>query len=176
MRTLSSRADVLASGCASAPRQRLPATVVYLVRHAEAQNDGTRDPTLSPDGQARAERLAERLAPLSVDAVYATPYRRTQQTAAPLAEASGVDVIVVPIGDWNMDGNVERYIADVAARVRALPAGSVAVVVGHSNTTPHVAGALAGTDMEDLPSDMYDRLFVVTLDGAEPGALETTTY
>lgn len=156
------------AGCASSPEAT--ETVVYLVRHAEAQDDGTRDPALSARGQERAARLAAHLG--SVDAVYATPYRRTQGTAAPVAEASGVETVVVPIGEAGVPG----YVADVAARVRALPAGSVAVIVGHSNTTPQVAGALSGTEMENLDHDQYDRLFVVTLAGDGPGVLDVRTY
>lgn len=106
------------------------------------------------------------------DAVYATPYRRTQQTAASLAKASGIEVVVVPIGE----GGVPGYVDDVVARVQALPRGSVAVVVGHSNTTPQVAGAFSGEALAFLDHDLYDRLFVVSLDAADRASLVTTTY
>ncbi|MFI0778390.1 histidine phosphatase family protein [Streptomyces sp. NPDC021212] len=45
-------------------------------------------------GQQQAERLVERLAAERIDALYASPLRRAQQTAAPLARERGLDVVV----------------------------------------------------------------------------------
>ncbi|OZC04237.1 SixA phosphatase family protein [Rubricoccus marinus] len=168
MRALLSSFAVLI-GCTGTPEVP-PPTTVYLVRHAEAADDGSRDPALSARGHERARRLAMRIG--RADAVYATPYRRTRQTAAPLAKASGVEVVVVPIGD----GGVPGYVDDVVARVQVLPRGSVAVVVGHSNTTPQVAGAFSGEALAPLDHDQYDQLFVVSLDAADHAILVTTAY
>ena len=145
-----------------------------MVRHAETEDDGTRDPALSARGRDRAERLGARLAPDCPDAVYATPYRRTQETARLVAEActgEAAEVVIVPIGASGVPG----YVADAAARVRALPPGSRALVVGHSNTTPQVVNALAGTALGDIDHDAYGRLFTVTL-GGETGELREEAY
>lgn len=67
---------------------------------------GRSDPPLNPTGVEQAAALAERLAGERLSAVYATPLRRSQQTAAPLAERAGVEVVVEPdlneifLGDW----------------------------------------------------------------------------
>ncbi|MFF7653842.1 histidine phosphatase family protein [Streptomyces sp. NPDC007983] len=45
-------------------------------------------------GQQQAEGLVERLAAERIDALYASPLRRAQQTAAPLARARGLEVVV----------------------------------------------------------------------------------
>ncbi len=69
---------------------------VVLLRHAEPEDDargrcyGSLDVGLSPDGHARAARLAEELRDLPLDAVYASPRRRALDTAAPIAAAHGL--------------------------------------------------------------------------------------
>ena len=57
-------------------------------------------------GTAQAGRAAERIAPLSPAAVYASPMERTRETAAPIARASGNRVrtarglIECDFGEW----------------------------------------------------------------------------
>jgi probable phosphoglycerate mutase len=97
------------SGTASGVRQHryaVPpgATQLLLVRHGESAPvvDGEdlprwnrqADPPLHPDGQAEADRVADRLRHEAIDAVYTSPLTRTRQTAAPLAEALGLTPIV----------------------------------------------------------------------------------
>jgi alpha-ribazole phosphatase len=73
---------------------------LVLVRHAEPEERarglcyGTLDVGLSDKGGANAARLAETLAALECDAVYASPRRRTRETAVPLAAARGLEMIV----------------------------------------------------------------------------------
>lgn len=89
---------------------------VLLVRHGESApavhgvpfelTDGHGDPPLAPEGRAQADRLADRLAAERVDAIYVTSLRRTQETAAPLADRLGLAPTVVPdlrevhLGEW----------------------------------------------------------------------------
>jgi len=56
--------------------------------------DGPADPALSDDGRAQAVRLANWLAKDPIDAVYVSPMRRALETAAPLADALGIDPVV----------------------------------------------------------------------------------
>ena len=70
------------------------ATRLYLVRHAQSQgNTGddltSGDPDLTDIGREQARRLGERLAGQRIDAIYASPLRRCQETAAAIAGASG---------------------------------------------------------------------------------------
>jgi 2,3-bisphosphoglycerate-dependent phosphoglycerate mutase len=73
-----------------------PTTTIIFVRHAEtdAATASNPDPGLSPRGRQRAEMLADFLANIdvvaSVDAIYATTSRRTQETATPLAARLGL--------------------------------------------------------------------------------------
>ena len=77
-----------------------PHARVFLVRHAEPDwlPDGRSvlDPGLTPFGVAQAGAVAKRLAGERLDAIYASPYRRSQQTAAALADATGLRVETVP--------------------------------------------------------------------------------
>ncbi len=68
--------------------------------------DGHGDPALAPEGRAQAERVADRLARLHIDAIYVTTLRRTHETAAPLVARTGVTPVVEPdlrevnLGEW----------------------------------------------------------------------------
>jgi broad specificity phosphatase PhoE len=70
-------------------------TTIYLLRHAAHDNVGAylagRAPGvhLGPDGLAQAARLGARMAREAVDALYASPRERAQQTAAAIAAARG---------------------------------------------------------------------------------------
>jgi broad specificity phosphatase PhoE len=83
-----------------ARHRALPYARVFLVRHAEPEwlpgGRSVLDPALTPFGVAQAGALARRLAGERLDAIYASPYRRSQQTASALAEATGLRVETVP--------------------------------------------------------------------------------
>ena len=59
---------------------------VIVVRHAE-KADQTPDTALSPKGRARAKALADLLRDAGVTHIVTSEYRRSQETAAPLAKA-----------------------------------------------------------------------------------------
>ncbi|MEY9778375.1 MSMEG_4193 family putative phosphomutase [Arthrobacter sp. MW3 TE3886] len=73
-------------------------TLLLLVRHGETPTTGTLLPGRAPGlhlsdrGRAQAERVAERLAGLPVDAVYSSPLERACETAEPTAVRSGLPV------------------------------------------------------------------------------------
>ena len=65
----------------------MPTTRIFLVRHgatvlsAEDRFAGSTDVELSEEGRMQARRLGERLAGEGLDAAYASPMRRTRETA-----------------------------------------------------------------------------------------------
>jgi probable phosphoglycerate mutase len=67
---------------------------------------GRGDPPLSPEGEAQAQLVAERLAAEPFSALFVTPLQRTAQTAAPLAERVGLELRAVEelcetyLGEW----------------------------------------------------------------------------
>jgi probable phosphomutase (TIGR03848 family) len=81
----------------------LPAmAVILLVRHAVADETGKRlygrqpGVHLSQAGRRQAQEVTARLRELSLAAVYSSPLERCMETAAPIAEALGLDAIVEP--------------------------------------------------------------------------------
>ncbi|CAM2915254.1 histidine phosphatase family protein [Shewanella amazonensis] len=121
---------------------------IWLFRHGEKAPG--KDPALTEAGQARAQRIAGLIlrAPSTGDNIllYSTDYRRTQETIAPLAEATGVKVQSYDPADM----------AQLAAKIRVLD-GTV-VVAGHSNTTPELLKHLTGIE-RDIPEDRFDVLY-----------------
>ena len=126
--------------------------LVFVVRHAERADAGTQaqtDPPLSAAGEARAQRLAAMLADAGVKDIFATEFKRTQDTAKPLAMKTGVVVEQVAATDAAL----------LIAKIKSHP-NDVVLVVGHSNTLPAILKALVGVDLA-IADNEYDNLFVV---------------
>jgi 2,3-bisphosphoglycerate-dependent phosphoglycerate mutase len=129
----------------------LSATSVYLVRHAEKQQGA--DPALTACGVARAEALASDLAGVKLSAVYATPYQRTQQTAAIIAKSQ-------QLGVQTYDPRQADTLVD---KITAQP--QPVLIVGHSNTVPQLVTQLSGIAMAELNEQDYSMLYqVITAD------------
>ena len=126
-------------------------STIFIVRHAE-KADATKDPDLSEAGRARAEALAKTLRDANITAIYATEFKRTQQTAAPLAKALGLTVTTLPAKDN----------AALIAKLRASTGN--ALIVGHGDTIPDLIKALGISDPINIAENDYDNLFVVVLD------------
>jgi broad specificity phosphatase PhoE len=111
---------------------------LLFVRHGLPERitgaDGPADPPLAAEGRQHAERLARWLqAHGGVDAVWSSPLRRAQETAAPIAAAFGLEVHVdddlaeydrnsphyVPLEELKHDAD---WLAAVAAEWAALEA------------------------------------------------------
>jgi probable phosphoglycerate mutase len=112
---------------------------IILVRHGQtAWNAGSAggehfrgqiDVPLSPEGEAQALAVADRLAAVEMSAVYASPLQRAQRTALPTAEAHGLPVVAfeglldIDYGDWG--GRAHTQVAvewpDLYARWRSEP-------------------------------------------------------
>ena len=87
-------------------------TLVLLVRHGETPTTGRVLPGRAPGlhlserGRAQADRVAERLAGVRVDAVYTSPLERTRETAEPTEARTGRAAVVDPgllecdFGEW----------------------------------------------------------------------------
>lgn len=135
------------------------ATTVFVVRHAEKGPDGD-DPSLTAEGRQRAEALAHMLGDAGVSAVFSSQFKRTLETATPLATRLGLTPQVVDARDM----------AALIGAVRSLPAGSRAVVVSHSNLVPVIVERLSGHKVGELTDADYDRIYVVTPGtGGAPG-------
>ncbi|MEJ0084242.1 MAG: phosphoglycerate mutase family protein [Pseudomonadota bacterium] len=134
-------------------------TTVVLVRHAEKELSAISDAPLSPEGEKRATRLAQMFGDSEmfgrVRKVYVTNTRRTQQTAAALEQRLNVPGEVV---------DARTDLRELARRVLRENRGSIALVIGHSNTVPEIVAALSGADnVPPIGEEEFDTLYVVTV-------------
>jgi len=146
-------AVVAATGC---DVEQGGTTVVYAVRHAEREEDGTRDPPLSADGLERAEVLATMLADAKIDRVLTSGFKRTRQTAAPLVDRATLALETYDPSD----------LPSLVDELRQAPGRYV--VFGHSNTTPELVRLLGGDPGTPIDEGEYDRLYVVVLPPTGP--------
>ena len=164
-----------------APAQ--PSTVI-LVRHAEKASQTESDPILSEAGTQRARELALALADAHVTTVITTQLLRTKLTGAPVVEAGEAAarscgrISCTSVGTMVVanSGNTAAHVAEVAAAVKAQPAGGVVLVVGHSNTIPAIVGALGGPKMPNLCDSQYSVMFILEMSGSSPPRLVRATY
>lgn len=83
---------------------------LWMIRHAlplrvEGATGGA-DPGLADDGHQQARRLADWLRGGPIEAVWSSPLLRARETAAPLAAALGVDVLVDDdLAEWDRDAD-----------------------------------------------------------------------
>ena len=144
--------------------------LLFALRHGEKER-GVSDPGLARAGERRAEALAALLGRTPLAAIYTSDYRRCRETVEPLARETGVEPTVIEAADPHRQ----------LAAIRALPAGSAAVLCGHANTIPALIHALGGTipalESGMIPERIHDRLFVVSIaSGAEGSPAETTVH
>ena len=137
-----------------------PAVTFILVRHAEKKivPPENKDPDISPAGMARAEELARMFGGSGITAIYATQYKRTQQTVKPLADRLGLEVNQVEAGKT----------PELVKQLRARKAGEVIFIAGHNNSVPEIIAALGGPQMPIIPETDFDNLYILTVqsDGA----------
>ncbi|MFH5210043.1 phosphoglycerate mutase family protein [Antrihabitans sp. NCIMB 15449] len=141
---------------------------IVVVRHAERAGSDA-DPDLTTDGTDRANRLAVELAPDPGVAVYATPYKRTQQTAAPTAK------------EWKLDVTTyepARDPAPLVAKVRTDHPTGVVLIVGHSETASSIVASLCGCDVAPISETDFGNLYWVDLaaDGRVVDYQHRTSY
>src|SRR4030095_5156942 len=125
-------------------------STIFILRHAEKADD-SKDAELSEAGRARAEALANMLRDSKISVIYTTEFKRTQQTATPVAKALGLTVTTLPAANQ----------AALVAKLRTSIANSL--VVGHGNTIPDIIKALEILEPVNIPESAYDNLFVVLL-------------
>ena len=131
-------------------------TTYYLIRHAEKNRTDkiNKNPDLNKKGAERAEKWAVFFKKIKLDAVYATNYKRTQQTATPTAESKKLDI--KPYNPSNMYDSIFQQDTK----------GKTVLVVGHSNTTPVFANTILGKKRyEDMNDSDNASLYVVTISG-----------
>lgn len=149
----------LASFAISAIAQDEP-TVIIIVRHGEKQTGDPANtyPPLSEAGAKRAQYLIQTAEEAGVSVIYTTQFRRTRETAQPLA-----DKLKIPVVPMEVSGtNLKIYSSAMAKEILAKHAGKTVLVIGHTNTVPQLVEALGGKlppAIDDAAE--FDRLFLI---------------
>jgi phosphohistidine phosphatase SixA len=151
---------VVALGLAYFLAERMSTTVIF-VRHADTDASMAGpddDPPLNARGRQRAELLADFLEDVdvtgSVNAIYASDKRRTQETAAPLAKR--LDIPVQIADHLDAEGFMDR--------VRREHGGEIVLIVSHSNTIQPLIDELHGSkNLKPFAPDEFNRLYIVTI-------------
>ena len=153
---------------AGAANQATPPKTIILVRHAEKKivPPENKDPDLSAEGEKRAQEIARMFGGSGTTAIYATQFKRTQQTVKPLAERLRAPVTVVEA----------KKTSDLVAQIRARPAGQTIFVAGHNNTVPEIIRALGGPSLPIIPEPEYDNLYILTIQSDGAVKLVTLKY
>jgi broad specificity phosphatase PhoE len=135
--------------------------MVVLVRHAEFVLGTSDDPSLNDAGRKRAQDLAVALHDAGVSAILTSEFRRTRETAQPIAAALELTPKAIGAGD-----GLRAHLAALARAVRGEQSGSV-LVIGHSETVPMLIAELGGPRLRNLCEAAFDRLFVLVPAGGK---------
>ncbi len=148
-------------------------TEILLIRHGDALPDAAEvvldgaynSQTLSELGRHQARALAERLRTMTLAAIYSSPIPRARQTAAPTAEALGLDVRIddglreVEVGHIGPDLPPGASGEDIARalRRRLNEIAAVALSTGMWSSIPGSEGSAA---LRARATDVVNRLAV----------------
>ena len=133
-------------------------TTMIFVRHAERAGPSADDPGLTLAGRRRATELARQLVDADVvagvDAIYSTPFRRTRETAQPVADA-----LDLPVNIYDPSDN--EAVLDTILRNHK---GKIILVVGHSNTLPTLLADLgASKKVPAIAETEYDNIYIISI-------------
>ena len=133
-------------------------TTLIFVKHTDTDRVAGIDPPLNTLGLQRADLLADIIEDIDVvagvDAIYASEHRRTQETAAPIAERLGVDV---QIRDPYL---FEPFMAQVLEDHK----GEIVLVVTLSDAIAPLVEELHGSkNVPVIQEDEYSNIYIVTI-------------
>jgi 2,3-bisphosphoglycerate-dependent phosphoglycerate mutase len=133
-------------------------TTIIFVRHAEKVAVHNDDPGLSVAGKRRVAELTRQLVDADVvagiDAIYATPFKRSQETVQPIADALSLPIRTYDAEDTN----------DVLAKILKKHKGKIILVVGHSDTLPILIANLgASKKVPRIAEGEYDNIYIVSI-------------
>lgn len=133
-------------------------TTFFLIRHAEKNrtDSANKNPQLNEKGLKRAENWNHFFSSFNINAVYSTNYNRTLQTVAPTAKAHNLEVTFY--NPFTID--VEKLKSDNK--------GKTVLIVGHSNTIPHLVNKLINKEIyTDIDDHINSNLYIITISSKE---------
>lgn len=143
---------------------------IVLVRHAEkageAAMDKSGDPDLSDEGRARTQRLLKLVKRYKPHEIFATNYKRVEQTVQPIADYRHKQVQIydpskpADLLDQIMKSKTEHYL-----------------IAGHSNTIPAFANLLMKKDVfKQMQENEFGVIWVVKIRKGQLKRVEVYEY
>ncbi|MBE0421709.1 SixA phosphatase family protein [Pseudoalteromonas nigrifaciens] len=120
---------------------------IYLFRHSEKQAGKT--PSLTVLGAQRAQYLLQLVKQHKNVQLFSSNYKRTLQTAAPMATYFNTAVKMYDAGDL------------ASFKSNLLKLQGVVIVVGHSNTTPELTALLSNGGINAMSEDEFSRYYIL---------------
>jgi broad specificity phosphatase PhoE len=130
--------------------------VVLLARPVEKEPGTINDPPLSPEGEQRAQQLAQMFGDGSgggLDAIYVSDDRRARQTAEPLAQRLHRAPVVFSAAEARA----------TASRLLREHAGGTVLVISSGTALAQIVHELSGTDPGPAAQGESDTLYVVSV-------------
>lgn len=132
-------------------------TTVIILRHAEVEQ-GVDNPGLSPAGRLRSKDLVRLLGDVdvtdSVDAVFATRWRRTQETAEPLARH--VDTVLQIVNPAELEKLKAVLLQEYKGQV-------VVLIIDAADIQPVVERMKGSKVLRTIASAEHDSIYVLSV-------------
>jgi len=141
-------------------------SLFVLVRHAEKESTAE-DSGLTADGQKRANFLKEAFSKVPPQKILHSKYKRTIDTALPVAEAFKVEQIQYD--------NFARLLGELKDLIIS-PRPKRVLVVGHSNDIPQMLEFLSGKPYPLIPETEYGNIYFVIVDQPSNSEVIELTY
>jgi len=142
---------------------------IILARHAEKDTSETadkNDPVLTEAGKQRAERLAKIVKKFKPGAIYSTDFKRTRDTAAPIATRRKLQV-------QTYDAKKPAELIDAIMKSTT----KRSLIVGHSNTIPGLANLLGKKELfKNLDDSEHGAIWVVRIKDGKLRTIEILPY
>lgn len=133
-------------------------TTVVFIRYADVELGDDSNPGLTAAGQVRAEELVRMVGDIDVvagiDAIFATQFRNTQETAEPLAKMLQMPVQVI-------DADNVRGLTDLILQEYK---GRIVLVITNRKALPQLIQRFHGSkNLPPMDDSEYDNLYIVSI-------------
>lgn len=135
---------------------------VFILRHLEKEDDGTKDPSLNALGEKNSQKLAELPIFSNIQHGFYTPYKRTYETLGYIETEKTV-----------YDPSESQ---DLVKTIKEQHCGETVVIVGHSNTVPSLVNAFGGSFTVSYAGQPLSHTPQINLDEQDYGSIYRVTF
>jgi 2,3-bisphosphoglycerate-dependent phosphoglycerate mutase len=140
--------------------------ILFVIRHAEKDENDGEDPNLTAQGLGRAQALVKMFENVTFNRMASTNKKRTMKTMEPLLKSKGVPTDVY---QKDMQSAFLESVMETKGRKY--------FIVGHSNTVPELLNELKGTkDYKTIDENDFSNIYVVMSQGIGKSTIITLKY